>query len=239
MKKKSIVLVATALMLMASLIVGGTLAYFTDTDANENVFTMGDVDIVLDEAPVERNGDKWIADDTADRVKENAYEDIFPGAVLPKDPTVHNEGSYGAFVRVKVTVVNGMTMLPMYAEDDTLTDDLYNNCFLEMVGALGEGWSITDGIDAAEAMEKVMNGDTDATFVITYANELAAKTKTTPVFEAITIPGDWTQDDMRLVSIQSTGFEVNVFAEAIQADGFDNVTAAFNAFDGVEEEPAA
>lgn len=231
MKKKSIVLVATALMLMASLIVGGTLAYFTDTDENENVFTMGNVDIVLDEAPVERVEDEWIANDQADRVKENTYEDIFPGAVLPKDPIVHNEGSYGAFVRVKVTVVNGMTMLPMYAEDDTLTDSLYDDCFMEMVGALGEGWKITDGIDAAEAMEKVMNGDTDATFVITYADELAAEADTTAVFNEISIPGNWTQEDMRLVSIQDTGFEINVFAEAIQADGFAGVDAAFEAFD--------
>ena len=76
-----------------------------------------------------------------------------------------------------------------------------------------------------------MNSDTDATFVITYADELAADASTTPVFEEITIPATWTQEDMRLVSIQSTGFEVNVFAEAIQADGFDGVDAAFEAFD--------
>lgn len=76
-----------------------------------------------------------------------------------------------------------------------------------------------------------MNSKTDATFVITYAEELAADTDTTPVFETITIPADWDQDDMRLVSIQNTGFEVNVVAEAIQADGFANVTEAFAAYD--------
>ena len=54
MKKKSIVLVATALMLMASLIVGGTLAYFTDDDAETNTFTVGNVSIDLIESQLHR-----------------------------------------------------------------------------------------------------------------------------------------------------------------------------------------
>ena len=226
MKKILTLCLVAALALTA---IGGTLAYFTDTDENANVFTMGNLDIVLDEAEVTRDGDEWTAGN--ERVQENKYEAVFPGAVLPKDPTVHNVGSYGAFVRVKVTVVNGMTMLPMYAKDDTLTDDLYNDCFMAMVGELGEGWSITDGITAAEAMEAIMEGNTDATFVITYANELAAKDDTTAVFQTITLGADWDQDDARLVSLQKTGFEVNVIAEAIQADGFADVTAAFAAYD--------
>ena len=100
-----------------------------------------------------------------------------------------------------------------------------------MIGnTLGEGWEITDGIDAADAMAAVMAGETDATFVITYSGELAADEKTT-VFEKIVIPADWTQDDARFVSIQETGFKVNVIAEAIQVQGFDTVEEAFVAFD--------
>ena len=103
---------------------------------------------------------------------------------------------------------------------------------MEMVGELGEGWTITDGINAEEALAAVMAGNTDATFVITYGEEVASNTDTTAVFEQITIPADWSQDDARLVSIQKTGFEINVVAEAIQADSFENVTAAFAAYDG-------
>ena len=227
--KKKILALALVVVLAVTAVTGATLAYFTDTDENANVFTMGNIDITLDEAAVERVEDEWVEQD--ERVQENKYESVYPGAILPKDPTVHNVGSYGAYVRVKVTVVNGMTMLPMYAEDDTLNDDLYNDCFMEMVGELGEGWTITDGINAEEALAAVMAGNTDATFVITYGEEVASNTDTTAVFEQITIPADWSQDDARLVSIQKTGFEINVVAEAIQADNFADVTAAFAAYD--------
>lgn len=54
MKKKSIVLVATALMLMAAMVVGGTLAYFTDKDDEVNTFTVGSVDIELIESQYHR-----------------------------------------------------------------------------------------------------------------------------------------------------------------------------------------
>lgn len=228
--KKKLVTGALLCAFGAVAVTGGTLAYFTDTDDADNTFTMGNVDIVLDEAAVSRDGDEWVAGN--DRVQSNKYEAIYPGAVLPKDPTIHNEGDYGAFVRAKVTVVNGMTLLPLYAENDTLSDNLYNDAFKAMVGnQLGAGWELTDGITAAEAMEAVMNGDTDATFVFTYNSELGAEKDTTPIFQNIVIPADLTQDDARLVSIQKTGFEVNVVAEAIQADGFENVTEAFAAFD--------
>lgn len=45
MKKKSILVAAIAVMLVAALVVGGTLAYFTDTKAKDNVFTVGNVSI--------------------------------------------------------------------------------------------------------------------------------------------------------------------------------------------------
>lgn len=228
--KKKIISLCLVVALGATAVIGGTLAYFTDKDEATNTFTVGNVDIVLDEAEVERVEDGWVPGN--ERVQENEYKDIFPGATLPKDPTVHNVGSYGAYVRVKVTVANGMVLLPLYAENDTLTDDLYDDCFMAMIdNTLGEGWEITDGITAAEAMEAVMNGETDTTFEITYKSELASKADTTPVFEKIVIGADWDQDDMRLTSIQETGFQINVVAEAIQADGFADVTAAFAAYD--------
>lgn len=49
MNKKKIVSLCLIVCLLATAVVGGTLAYFTDTDAAENVFTTGLVDIVLKE----------------------------------------------------------------------------------------------------------------------------------------------------------------------------------------------
>ena len=47
MKKKSILLAATAVMLVCAMSIGGMLAYFTDTDEKTNTFTVGKVDITL------------------------------------------------------------------------------------------------------------------------------------------------------------------------------------------------
>ena len=49
MTKRKILLLAMALCMVAILAVGGTLAYFTAEDSADNVFTMGYVDIELEE----------------------------------------------------------------------------------------------------------------------------------------------------------------------------------------------
>jgi len=69
MKKKSILMAAIAVMLVAVLVVGGTLAYFTDTKSATNTFTVGNVKIDLIESTYHRegndnSGDKDIPDPT-------------------------------------------------------------------------------------------------------------------------------------------------------------------------------
>ena len=54
MKKKTILVAAIAVMLVAALVVGGTLAYFTDKDNATNTFTVGNVDIELLESQYHR-----------------------------------------------------------------------------------------------------------------------------------------------------------------------------------------
>ena len=54
MKKKTILVAAIAVMLVAALVVGGTLAYFTDTKTEPNTFTVGNVNIELLESQYHR-----------------------------------------------------------------------------------------------------------------------------------------------------------------------------------------
>lgn len=60
MKKKSILVAAIAVMLVAALVVGGTLAYFTDTDKKTNTFTVGNVDIELLESSLHRENAGYV-----------------------------------------------------------------------------------------------------------------------------------------------------------------------------------
>lgn len=89
MTKRKILALALTLCMAAILIVGGTLAYFTDTERKDNVFTVGNVDITLTEPNWDANG------------SEDAPE-AYPGEALAKDPTVTNTGANPCFVRIKV-----------------------------------------------------------------------------------------------------------------------------------------
>ena len=97
MKKKTIAL-ALVLVMAFGVTMGGTFAYLTSQDTVVNTFTVGNVVITLDEAPVNVNG--VVVD--GDRVKENSYK-LMPGHNYVKDPTVHvDENSEDAWLFVKV-----------------------------------------------------------------------------------------------------------------------------------------
>ena len=122
--KKKILSLTLVVCLLAIAVVGGTLAYFTDTtDTKENVFTVGNVNIELTEPSWE--GGQGEADAPA----------VYPGEPLAKDPTVENTGVNPCFVRVSV---EGLDCLAP-ASDITYRTDY-------VVGNLGENWVLhTDG----------------------------------------------------------------------------------------------
>lgn len=92
--KKKLVTLCAALALCATAIIGGTLAYFTDTDAKDNTFTVGNVDIELTEP-------NWNAAETA-----GTHTNVYPGQKLDKDPTVKNIGANDCYVRISVSNLN-------------------------------------------------------------------------------------------------------------------------------------
>lgn len=87
--KKKLVTLCAALALCATAIIGGTLAYFTDTEAATNTFTVGNVDIELTEP-------NWTGEHT----------NVYPGQKLAKDPTVKNIGANACYVRISVSNLN-------------------------------------------------------------------------------------------------------------------------------------
>jgi len=217
MSKRKILALALTVAMIAILAVGGTLAYFTDTEEATNVFTMGNVDITLDEAGVEKNGDEWTA--TNDRVQENEYEDVYPGAVLPKDPIVHNVGSYDAYVRAKVTV--DFNKLAGMQADKTLFNGKDDDDLKTLVNINTEEW-------AFENYDYSLS-DRTVTYTYTYKTVLAADTDTAALFTPVTIPAGLTNEEVAGYGLDE--FEINVVAEAIQTTGFDSAVEAWAAFD--------
>ena len=127
MKKKSILLTLTAVVLAMAIGVGGTIAYFTSTTEDvKNTFTVGNVAITLDEAKVTYADDKWTPDKSVPRVTENTYENVYPGAHLPKDPTIHvATNSQDAYVAMKVVISKAAAWLAL-AEDHADLNNLEN-----------------------------------------------------------------------------------------------------------------
>ena len=101
-KKKSI---ALAIILLLILLIGGMLAYFTDTDTKTNEFTLGDdVEISLTET--------WNAEDGIG---------FYPGAEVTKAPAIKNDSSTTpAYVFAEIVV-------PCYDKngDDTVETPLF------------------------------------------------------------------------------------------------------------------
>ena len=115
MKKKSVALLVAVVMLFG-LVVGGTVAWMTaESEEVTNTFTVGNINIKLDEAPVDENGKAT----TEARVQENEYK-LIPGSEYDKDPKVTVlANSENCYVYVKVTETNN--------EDDIIVWTLGDN----------------------------------------------------------------------------------------------------------------
>ena len=140
MTKKKIVSLCLAAVLVVMAIAGATMAYFTDTDAKDNIFTVGNVDITLTEPNWDKSG-------------EVDAPDVYPGEPLDKDPTVTNDGSNPCFVRISVANLN------QFGDKGDIT---YRTD--HVAGKLGENWVLhTDGYFYYTKVLAV-NATTDALF---------------------------------------------------------------------------
>ena len=214
MTKKRFVAILLCVTLVALAAIGATFAYLTDTKTVNNTFTMGNVKIKLDETNVN--------DPTGDRVTSNEYN-VYPGAVVTKDPIVHNVGKNAAYIRATVNVSNWMNLCAAYYPDFGIAypNEGYEKSLELLVGQLGNGWSVV-GVEAGDTFTI---GQFDAKFILKYDGKLADGDDTTAMFQTVTIPAGI--DNANTESFSG----VKVVAQAIQADGFDTWEAAFAAYD--------
>ena len=219
MKKKSILMAAIAVMLVAVLVVGGTLAYFTDTKSATNTFTVGDVKITLDESNVN--------DPNGDRVTSNEYTGMLPGIQYKKDPVVTNTGNNDAYVRAVVTIENGMNWLGFYYDDASTFPQV--EAFEKLIcNTLGTGWEI---VGFKNVMSTQDHPTSDTVVTLEYKGVLKAGGVTSAMFENIMLPAKMTTNDITTRVAQNGVFHIDVVAQAIQADGFASWNDAFAAFD--------
>jgi len=192
----------------------GTLAWLTDRESVTNVFTVGNVDIRLDEAAVDSEGTP-IAD--ADRVTENQYH-LLPGMTYTKDPTLTVvSGSEESYVRMLLTVHNASGV-------QALID----------AHALGDFSAFLGGWDQAVWQYQAFTENTAAntiTFEFRYhttAPAVSADTALEPLFTTLIVPGALTGQELE--ALYDGGFQMVVEGHAIQAAAMEDADAAWAAF---------
>ena len=238
-RSKALLLTLCAVLLVTASVLG-TLAFLTSTDEVKNTFTVGSVNITLDEAKVKTDGTPV---EGAARVKANEYH-LLPGHTCTKDPTVTvKDGSESSYVRLKVTFNNAADIIamctdPEYADDGpTGVENAFPLIrmvnFVEANAAKWDGVIPDNMVDTEEMLDNSKyfqkTGDT-LTYYFYYETPVAAPdgdVKLETLFDAVTVP-DWVKGD-QLAKLND--FKITVVAEAIQADGFTNADSAWTAFD--------
>lgn len=247
-KLRRILLLLACAVLLVSLSVGATLAYLTSTDEVENTFTVGDVKIKLDEAPVNKETGK--AKEDEERTTEgNTEVRMVPGRLIDKDPTVTVEkGSEDCYVRVKVIVtVPGWEA----AKDDTGTEggsgtgedsgaagepagesfDAWASKFETDYILYNDGNTTKEGFDRNNWAVKEPVSDADGhtiTYVLTYKgseaeNGIVAKNTKEEAGTVLEPIFNHIHVPAKLGNTdlaKLAGMSIKVVAEAIQAEGF-------------------
>lgn len=208
--KKSIALVMMAVLLVAASVMG-TLAYLTSTDTVKNTFTVGKVNITLDEAEVDMNG---VAVTPAKRVKKNEYK-LMPGHTYTKDPMVTVlAGSEPSYIKMTVTFSKANELDAIFAPTGA---DLT---------------SIFKGYDSANWIAKGNTKDAAAntrTYEFWYKETVGAPTADVALdalFDSITVPGTITNEQLTTIE----GMTITVNAYAIQADGSTDAADAWSKY---------
>ena len=219
--KKRTLLMCLALVLSLALAAGGTLAYLTDRDSAANVFTIGNVDIELDEGDFEDG------------------QPLLPGQDIEKQPNITNIGSNPAWVWATIAI-------PAALDD---VDNASNNVihFNFTKESIADGlWNWTDENDNYRVQENVeIDGVKYNLYTVLYDTMLQpGETTLEPVITKvymddhidITPEGDLYHVQNGVAEKKDWNLETDgnpiiyVSAYAIQTDGFDNAEAAYEAY---------
>ena len=206
MKKKSLVMMLVSLGLVGTIMVGATLAFFTDqTDAVTNTFSVGaNVDIELYEDVDQKDAEKQeyvitASGNTLTRIPAGdgaEFKGMYPGLELIKAPFVELAGgSSDCFVRVTMTGIDDL--------DDQGFTVAFNTTDWTRVGGTGT----LDGI--YEYNTRVVGA--------------ATAVATAPVFTTITYDASNKEDPTDSLA------DIVINAYAVQADGFEDADEAFTA----------
>ena len=238
--KKKIFAITLCVAMLAIMVVSGTMAYFTDTQAQTNTFTAGKVDIILYETKVEKDTDKESERygdlvSTGEKTQKDQTYHLFPGMTVDKDPTIRVEkGSEDAFIAAKVTVNNvagkdvwSLIGVESYPEGHMLALQGFLSGGCAEVGAVPQEdhpLNLRNGIyvygdGTYSVWQEVINNNDQYTYVFyVFIEEAMSAQEEVVLFNQMHINPAWTNEDMEIMNTMS----IEVEAYGVQANGFTN-----------------
>ena len=219
MNKRKIILLATALSLVAILAVGGTLAYFTDTDNATNVFTMGHVSIAQKEW--ERADGVFKSYTQNNEIYPAVHEKLVKepvvlegyefnirsqkGNYIDKIVNVTNTGTQDAYIRTIIAIpsMNGYDDSP-----DASENPLHWN-YLDSTDFNGTGWDWNGSNDAESttqleyARDVEIDGVLYDLYVATHNKAVPAGKTTSPSMVGFYLDNSVDYDEKGYFSIQN------------------------------------
>ena len=227
MNKRKLMLLASCLLMVAVLAVGGTLAYFQDDESVTNVFTVGYVEIDLDEN-FEQGSELMptTGKDEEGNVKNAVAKEVF----------VTNTGANPAYVRVHIAI-------PAILDNgdpnfDAGANVLHFNYAPDSVGAGKWDWSNSTGAPyegSYNYYETLIEDIEYNVYVVTYEKALEKDEKTVNAMHQVYLDASVTNQDIIDINkvLEADNWQILVVAEGVQSEGFDDAYTALNTAFGV------
>ncbi len=267
MSKRKILVLALSLCMVAILAVGGTLAYFTDTDQATNTFTVGNVtiDLIEQERQTDANNKTTLEDFTQNKKlypivgSAQGTKDEFglPTAenYVDKVVTVKNTGSEEAYIRAFFAIPSALD--DGYDTFNAGLNTLHFNFGTKMVNGAPVS---TDGVewiwkhtDAATGMTKwnyfetTMSGIKYNVYFADYYTAVASGATTERLIDGVYLDKTFDYANGKYYAFGSeltldqgwnwSNVSCPVYAIAVQAAGFDSADAAITEAFGAQFNP--
>jgi len=253
-KKRNAIIAIMAVVLVAALTVGGTLAYMTDSASLTNKFTVGDLDIDFEEP---------------DYPGDCSDPEYVPGDSFPKNPTVTAlKGDSYMRIVVRFLDADGTTVITDTDRLDLIKQVIYyDKAFVNEAAAVAgfkggnlKVWAGPQNTHAPDATNHYTTVDLAALIaggkIFNWFNEddftLDATRNTNPgivylnytrgsgvtkgifyqndvtrLFTSIVFPSDWNQTHLNKIG----NFYIEMTVQAIQATGLGDITEAMGMLD--------
>jgi len=235
--KAKLIVSNTLLIVAVLLLVGTTIAYFSEQKSITNTMTSGNVSIKLSEAQVKPDEfGNLVLDNDKPRVfggREETVRDygtVFPGQTIFKDPTVHCTGTEDAWMAAKITLTDGNgdihRIIGFPGHDEVDISLLLSGALFSETAYFGDwnGYKNVTYNDHYAMLQLPDAVESEYSFIIFFLKPFE-KGDSAVLFDTLSFPAEWGNEEIK----EFADFKITVTAFGVQASGLDDCVSAMTA----------